>query len=589
MNRMDNLIRSGGRHLLPILSLLVLTIPATIYHTAHLKGGERSWWYYDWNDSCQAAASHSVQQRLGAKLEFAVWPGDTLSTPYLYGSLLSARPKVNGNIAAVEKLLADSVYFHWNMAYLYGIAFIWAFFLFLYRLTSSNFLSLFSSCILATNVWYALQVTSVRPEMLSMLWIIAAAFMAISNGTKTRIPYDPILFGILIGLSLYSKLQILPVVPFVLAAYFWQRWPGADYCPTNSYTNGLINISSSVLVFAASFGFFRSDFISGAAYNLPSYPSSTGKIAFVSLLLLLVAAVLLSFSSSKSARFLASGSLRMLGGGILALSFITLPNLVFGGFRTFLASINTLLFGMASYTRYGLNLGSGSGWGFAKSLSDKMDSFVAFQDSHAIPFVHFSGSNNLALVVFGLVAGLAFLSTMHWFHRQPEATGPGKKTLLPSSWAALLLLLAVLFDFALTNRTAVTGAPFGFYHLYTIPFYLLAAAMTFKSMVFLHNGAHSRAADFSRPLLGYLLAIFILLYYPYQIGFVKGWAAAEKDPKYYVTCVDWIAVASPSLFRETATSLNDLKTQIMSHTAIKNQSSQPGDAQVPARRPAPCP
>lgn len=555
---LNQLIRLIWHTRLILISLLLLAIPATIYHSAFLKNGERSWWFYSTNDACQGFSAHSLSQRLGGSVETAVWPGATLATPYLYRSMfLVTPPLLNGQIDVVEKLLEDSVYFHWNMASIYGVAFIWLFYIFLYRLTESNFISLFASCILVINPSFAMQVTSVRPELPSLLWFFAAALLATNRMNNQRSLGEPIFFGVFVGLAVFSKIQVLPALPFVVAIYFWKRWPSAERCSSGG-NERLTNLGIAAIVFAASFGFLKPDFFQVAGYSLADYPPSAGTMAFVSVTTFLIVAMFLTFSEKRPIRFLAEGSIRMLGGGIIALGIITLPNLIFGGFRVFLTSVNTILFGTVSYSRYGLGLDSGLGWGLAKTFQDKIESFINFQSSSSVPFV---GSHNLMLIVFFILVGVVFLTNILCLRRFIPGTTEQSNRYLHNNWTVVFFLIAILLDYSMTARTA-RGTVYSFYHIYSIPFYLLAVATASRSLLISKRDSDNRNLDFSRLLLGYLLAIFVLVYCPSTSDAVKSWGQAEQPPDKYLTNIAVIDSVSPSFFRRTQTTLDDLKMHV---------------------------
>ena len=548
-----------------LISMLILTIPAAIFHTSLMKAGERSWWYYTTNDACQGFAAQSISQRLGSPVETTVWPGATIPTAYLYWKIPSPIPKTNGNVVEVESLLSESVYFHWKLAAIYCILFIWLFYLFVYRITGSNLLGLVSSIVIAINPWYAFQATQIRPEMLSMLWLFAAAHLAINKPSNTHPLAQNLLFGLCIGLAVLSKIQILPALGCVVVLYFCKRW-AIDSIPSlrGIYQKGL-NTTIALLTLVISSGFLKSHFIDGAGYGLPGKPMTAGLIVFLCIASFFVISIAILFGKPNQLTRLFTRTVQVLGGGVLGLLIITFPNLVYGGVNSFIGSINTILFGTASFAVYGLGLASDSGWGLANTYADKVEAFSNFQTSSYLLFV---GKNNLMLVslisTFGLVLITELALRLRTLGNENRANFD--QAVLLNKWASIMILIAVLVDFSMTNRT-VGKAVYGFYHIYTIPLYILAVTFAFRSFLLSLSSAESvRGSRVARTILAYTLAIIAINYYATVVPAIQGWKAAEGAPQTYTKQLAVINGVSPSFFKRTNVTYEALVARVLSHT-----------------------
>ena len=548
-----------------LISMLILTIPAAIFHTSLMKAGERSWWYYTTNDACQGFAAQSISQRLGSPVETTVWPGATIPTAYLYWKIPSPIPKTNGNVVEVESLLSESVYFHWKLAAIYCILFIWLFYLFVYRITGSNLLGLVSSIVIAINPWYAFQATQIRPEMLSMLWLFAAAHLAINKPSNTHPLAQNLLFGLCIGLAVLSKIQILPALGCVVVLYFCKRW-AIDSIPSlrGIYQKGL-NTTIALLTLVISSGFLKSHFIDGAGYGLPGKPKTAGLIVFICLASFLVISIDMLFRKPNQLTRLFTRMVQVLGGGVLGLLVITFPNLAYGGVSSFIASINTILFGMASFAFYGLGLASDSGWGLANTYADKVEAFLNFQTSSALLFV---AQNNLMIVSLIATFGLVLITEIALRLRTCDNVNRANfdQAVLLNKWAAIIIFIAVLVDFSMTNRT-VRNTVYSFYHIFTIPLYVLSVTLAFRSLTLSLSRNTSILVDqTAQTILAYTLAIVAINYYPTVVPAMQGWKAAEGVPQTYTKQLAVIGGVSPSFFKQTTITLEALVTQVLSHT-----------------------
>ena len=576
-------------HKLCLISMLILTIPAAIFHSSLMKGGERSWWYYTSNDACAGFAAQSISQRLGVPVETVVWPGATITTPYLYAKLISAIPTTEGNVAATESLLAESVKFHWRLSAIYSVVFIWLFYLFVYRISGSNLFGLFSSIVLAINPWYAYQATCIRPEMLSMLWLFAAGHIAINKPSNAHALAQNLLFGLCVGLAVLSKIQILPALGCVVVLYFCKRWTTDSIPSDRRFSKKGLNITIALLTIIISLGFIKSHLIVGTDYGLPGQPKTAGLIVFICLASFLVISIAMLFGKSNQLTRLFIRTVQVLGGGVLGLLVITFPNLVYGGVISLIASINRILFGMASYAVYGQGSPSDSGWGHAMTYADKVEAFSNFQASSYLLFV---AQNNLMLVSLVATFGLVLITELAIRLRTCDSVNRANfnQAVLLNKWAAIIIFIAVLVDFTFTNRTVgtVVKGVYGFYHIFTIPLYVLAVTLAFRSLILSLRRTTSILVDqTAQIILAYTLAIVTINYYPTVEPTMKGWQAAEGSPQTYTKQLAVIDGVSPSFFKRTNITLEALVAQVLSHTPPTSvpPTTSPTSVPLPVAKP----
>jgi len=535
-----------------------------------MRGGNRSWWYYSsneahTNDACQGFAAQSISQRLGSPVETTVWPGATIPTAYLYWKIPSPIPKTNGNVVEVESLLSESVYFHWKLAAIYCILFIWLFYLFVYRITGSNLLGLVSSIVIAINPWYAFQATQIRPEMLSMLWLFGAAHVAICKPSDAHALMQNLLFGLCVGLAIFSKIQILPLVACCVVLYYLKRWNINSNLYKKPKSGGGLNITIILLTMVVSFGFLKSYLIKGASYQLPEKPKIAGLIVFICIAIFLVISLKMLFGKSNHPAYLFTQFVEAIGGGVLALLVITFPNFIFGGFTCFISSINTILFGIASFAVYGLSLSSSSGWGQAKTFADKINAFSAFQKTSNILFVE---TKNTMIVFCVATLALVILAKTILKNRKYKGVIHDniRRTRENINWATWVILIAVLLDFTMTNRT-VRNSVYGFYHIYTIPLYILAITLALRSVWFSLSRSESlQDGGIGIALLVYSIAFVAIDYYPNAVPQMTEWKAAEEKPEKYTKQLSVIGGVSPSFFKRTNITYEALVARVLSHT-----------------------
>ena len=111
------------------------------------------------------------------------------------------------------------------------------------------------------------------------------------------------------------------------------------------------------------------------------------------------------------------------------------------------------------------------------------------------------------------------------------------------------------------------GGDHSFYHIYTIPLYILAVTLAFRSFVLSLSSVESvRGSRVARTILAYTLAIVMINYYPTVVPAMKGWKDAENVPQEYTKQLGVIGGVSPSFFIRTNVTLQALEAQVLSHT-----------------------
>jgi hypothetical protein len=236
---------------------------------------------------------------------------------------------------------------------------------------------------------------------------------------------------------------------------------------------------------------------------------------------------------------------RIITGGLIALLFVTLPNLLLGGIYSFASSINRILFGVISYGRYGIIWADYDGWNNRTPLIDKIKGFIDFQYNSGIPFLWM---RNLALWVICIIiinyliyCILCFISK-----KTSQLNDSEKKEGYLLSLPLLFLSVAILFDYTATFRKP-GGLPFDYYHIYTLPIYLIAISTSFSLVLTkLVNYINLKILLLIKMIV-FAFVAGILIYYPIRSQLVMSWHEKETKTAYYLERLG--AVSSvPSFF-----------------------------------------
>lgn len=549
-----------------VMALILLALPAVIYHIAFFDDGNRSWYYFDSNDASQMVAGQSVAQALGAPIEMVVWPGATLSTVYLYKALTIPFKRDNTNkIQTAINNLSKSVFFHWHLAFLYGLVFIWLIFFLVYKITSSHLLALGTSCVIAINPWYALQVTTIRPEMLSLLFLFAAALVAVKEGYKSNYNNKSasILFGFFLAMAIFTKIQVVPIIIILIILFLINRTANLSedlyYFRTN-WLNALIVVAALIV----SFGFIKTELIIGSSYGLSKAPNVAGNILFLMSILLIVFSIyFINFKKHGRLANLFIGIFRIMAGALMALFFITLPNLLLGGIYSFAASINRILFGVISYGKYGMIWAPEyDGWNKNTPLIEKLNGFIAFQYNSGITFLN---GKNLALwVVFIILTSyLIYYILLYYIRKKISQPYDSRKERCYLQYLPLLFLsVALLFDCIATFRKP-GGRPYTFYHIYSLPFYLIAVSTSFSLVLTKITQIYKLKNIALVKLIAFAFFAGIMIYYPIKSPKVISWQKGEAKVEKYLRNIKVLS-SVPSFFTRHGITRKDFIVRLTS-------------------------
>lgn len=468
------------RTLLASLSVLALVALVLVSRSAFQANGTRAWWWFDTNDSCQGFAAQSAAMRLGAPIQTVVWPGATLPAAYLYWhGMLGGVPEQCKTVEDAELLLEGSVRFHWEQAGMFGLCLLLLVYALGTRWSGSQILGLSAAALLACNQWFLWALFHVRAEVPSIVFMLAACWWADSRRTVAWAVLRPTLFGVLIGLAILSKIQILPVLPFAVWLYF--RRDRGEGAARGAPLAAAWLWTAAALVAVGSMAMIRSKAIDGSGYGLAAVPATFAHTCLAALLACVVGLVLLAMIGRFSASGVAKRALLTGAGMVIALILLVLPVLRFGGVQTAWASANRMVFGTVSFARYGLQLESSGGWGRKEGLGDRARSFIEFQASSETFGWNLAIWTGLVLVVCSvLVAGFATLRSRGT--EDSSLAGTGKPSYFRFAVALALYLTAFLCDLATTHRT-VSNTSYAFYHIFSLPFHFMSIAASLGCVI----------------------------------------------------------------------------------------------------------
>lgn len=156
-----------------------------------------------------------------------------------------------------------------------------------------------------------------------------------------------------------------------------------------------------------------------------------------------------------------------------------------------------------------------------------------------------------------------------------------------NKWASIIIFIAVLVDFSMTNRT-VRNTVYSFYHIFTIPLYVLSVTLALRSLALSLTRTTSILLDqTAQIILAYTLAIVTINYYPTVVPAMQGWKAAEGTPQTYTKQLPVIGGVSPSFFIRTNITVEALVTQVLSHTPPTSvpPTTPPTSSPLPVAKP----
>jgi hypothetical protein len=466
------LIRSFFDHIGVIALIVIFSVLA---FPAFDLFGKRPWWYFCQNDACHGFTAQSISISNGAAIQTVVWPGATLSTIYLFLNSDKQRNFLNSeSISEVENLIARGVRFHWLQSFIISLTFLLIFYFLSIELSQSKVLSLFATSLIVANYNFIWQSFVVRPEIPSVAFGMLSCLVICKRQNKLSEIKKVFLSGIFMGIALLSKIQVLPIILLALGLFHWGRktlnrkWkqPPKPFL----FWGSIISISTCL-------GFLKTKLIRESAYDLASYPALAAHAVCLLSIACIIGLYYLANREKEQKSEQCAQILIYIFGLVGALYLVIFPILLCGGWMAALTSINRILFGMAAYSFYGLKLSSFGGWGFKSSLNERWESFWQFQySSDLIP-------GNLALwTAFGLGTS-ALISYLIQSSQKNKNTRikPPENQLNYINLAGILLSTGILFDLLATHRT-VDNTSYGFYHIYSLPFYILSAICSFSPL-----------------------------------------------------------------------------------------------------------
>jgi hypothetical protein len=459
----------AAAHVLALSTILVLWLIA--WSTFNQGGKGRDWWWFSGNDACQGFAAQSISMRLGAPIQTVVWPGATLGMPYLYASLVKPSPASTSLVPGVtEALLSDAVQFHWAQAAIFGLLLLGLMYGLCCTWTRSPLIALVVTGLVATNEWYLFGLFHVRAEIPSLVFALAACAWATRDRARTRPIARPVVFGALIALALLSKIQIAPVFP--LCAYLYFRKASESSADAAIHAPRPVIASFVLLGMLGLAAMIRTSAIDGGTYGLGGLPSTFAHALAAVLAVLLLMAACVTFMTTPRLASLGRSFVLMAGGATIALAGLVVPVLLHGGFKAAAITANRIMFGTATFARYGLQLEAEGGWGLKGSIADRAVSVVEFQSTSGLPVT------NLVLAASVLIAGcLLLLIVLRSLPVPCRASNSDMAIQEAKPWmlSIAMLFTAIAMDLAMTQRV-VSTTTYSFYHIYSIPFYLLALA-----------------------------------------------------------------------------------------------------------------
>lgn len=511
------------------LALATLCALVLVARSAFLAGGTRSWWYYNGNDACQGFSAQSASMRLGAPIQTVAWPGATLPTAYLYyNSLFGSAVAVPLSAEATEQLLDETVHFHWMQAGVFGFALLAIVYMLAARWTTTSVVGLAVAGTLSWNDSFLFALFHVRAEVPSLVFVLLACLWAESAWTLTRPVLRPLIFGALVSLAVISKLQVLPALPLVLFLYIRRNLQDGSW--NSKPIPRFAAVVFACVAAAGALGLLRTSFIDASTYGLHKLPSTFAHSAMATSLVLTGLLLVVALGKFNTVSRWSAAVLAVSAGAVLAIGFVLLPVLWFGGVQAIIASANKLVYGTVSFARYGLQLEADGGWGRTGSFVGRARSFIEFQASSG------TGGWNLSVWIGLMLVGCAILSTIVALITRRGADGDFESVARVRKSFLLGLLLyatALLCDLATTHRT-VSVTSYSFYHIYSLPFYFLAGGVALGACWtglphYVRTSLSARYLGLAMTVVVGIWSLQLLL----QAGRLKQWEAPTKAPEHY--------------------------------------------------------
>jgi hypothetical protein len=324
-----------------------------------------------------------------------------------------------------------------------------------------------------------------------------------------------------------------------------------------------------VAVLMVSFGFIKSELLIGSSYGLTNAPNVAGnKFFLMSILLIVFSIYFICFKKHGQLANLFLRIFRIITGGLIALFFVTLPNLLLGGIYSFAASINRILFGVISYGSYGIIWSDYDGWNNRTPLIDKIKGFIDFQYKSDIPFLWM---RNLALWVICIIviSYLIYCILCYISKKTSQPNDSGKKEGYLLSLPLLFLSVAILFDFTATFRKP-GGLPCDYYHIYSSPIYLIAISTSFSLVLTKIIQIYKLKNIVLIKMIVFAFFAGFLIYYPIRSQIVISWH--EKETKAakskYIERIGIVADGEPSFFLRHGITPKDFIVKLTSGSGV---------------------
>ncbi len=209
------------------LPLVFISALLSYHYFVNVKVPAYPWWHQHGNDIDGSYAGQTVALLNHGPLDFIDHPGGTIYMLHgaVYRVLSNVAEKYSlikdlgqvPSIDAATQILEISVQTSRLIVFFATIAFLITFYGVIYHLTNSSLLSFFFSFLFCTNVSFTQHMLKIRPELPNLLFFLAALWLFISICKKTPLSLFKknatiIGIGLLIGLSLLSKVQIIPII-----------------------------------------------------------------------------------------------------------------------------------------------------------------------------------------------------------------------------------------------------------------------------------------------------------------------------------------------------------------------------------------
>jgi hypothetical protein len=475
----------------------------------------------------------------------------------------------------------------------YGIALLCIIYALTMRLTSSIIAAMITASIVACNSHFIFAVCQLRAELASLTWMLAACLVAAATDSSRWPTVRPVLFGATCAMAVLSKIQILPLLLLAACIYLLFNKTPSAICSTvptksRSWRQGsqrlplVILVPITALLIGIAIAFLHTAAISGTPRGLAGYPKWTGVAACTCVALAAVGAAFVNvLVKATSIRYWSKDCLGMMFGGAIALLLVVIPNLLHGGVGTAWRSLNRLCFGVVSYACHGLQ--GDMDFGMKLDLFSGVKSLALFQPGTGLPLI---GKQDALVVVGVCVAVLLMLGAVlaTWRERASDdasstnSLSRPRESLSPSlAWLAVACFVAaVTADATFVRRTQseAVGTTYGFYHLFTVPIYLLALTLSAVHFSGLAMPWVARMGRLASPaqVVGVVAIGFAAVFSVTEDPRVLAWRKPEKPVQEFHRNLIVIGGVAPEFHSKTSCSLEALQAEAAKIAAARFSS-----------------